>query len=265
MASTDLKQPFVVSSSPPTSGNETHSMDSGWGNEILSSLSQITGEQQPQYKPQVRDFGSISTEGEAKAIPDNLTPTSELEKQILQACSNGDLDALRTLLAHPEANPTNTPSSYQMLLIAIQQDRDLIVSHLLGIYKRTPITSTILSAALTHKSKPTFALLVDHDKRILEKPANDTQDSLLAIALADSDPAFAALVLRKGLDLETAIQRAREAQRSDIADLLRSSAQDEGLDTRPEFGARSDGERLQPTKLVEEEEPLPLYDENAIV
>lgn len=267
MAFTDSKQPFVVSLSPRNSESETNSMGPEWGDDILSSLNQITGESKPQFKPVVRDFGALPIEGEARAVPKYLTPTSELENKVLQACSDGDVERLRNLLSHPEASPMNTPSSYQMLLTSIQHNKAPIVSHILNIYKRTPITSPIVSAALAHKSIPIFSLLVEQDKRILEKPANDKQDTLMSIALKDSNPDFAAIILRKGLDLETAIQRARDVQRHDVVALLESAAHGEEENIPPEPGASLNGQTSQTTALAEqeEEEPLPLYDENAIL
>lgn len=265
MALTDSKEAFIVSFSPRTSDSETHSMGSEWGDDILSSLNQITGEVPAQLKPQLHDLTAPSSTTEALSIQEDLTPASELEKQILQACSDGDVVMLQKSLSHPSANPMNTPSSYQMLLTSVLHNKASTVSYLLNAYKRTPVTSAILSAALAHKSTPIFSLLFKQDSRILEKSVSDQQGSLLSVALKDPDPNFAAALLGQSPDLGATIRSAKDAGREDIVKVLESTAQGQGIEPKPVDNAKLGVEVPQPRVPSEEEEPLPLYDENAII
>ncbi|KAL9623044.1 MAG: hypothetical protein Q9160_002558 [Pyrenula sp. 1 TL-2023] len=240
-------------------------MGSEWGDDILSSLNSITGEVPPQLKPQLHDLMTPSSITEAPAIQEDLTPASELEKQILQACSDGDVATLQRSLSHPSANPMNTPSSYQMLLTSVLSNKASTVSYLLNAYKRTPVTSAVLSAALAHKSVPIFALLVKQDSRILEKSVSDQQGSLLTVALKDPDPKFAASLLGQSPDFGATIQSAKDAGREDIVKLLESAAQDQGIVPQSADSAELGDQTSQRRVSIDEEEPLPLYDENSII
>lgn len=226
----------------------THSQlsSSPWYNDTIKAIHAVNGQatspiDDDPYSDSTTLVDSVSSSeatSETRRASEDMTARMAEKHQLLQACSNGDLCAVRAVFAnlrvdtstssatqpsptsafyarrqstatttsHPRP-PTNLPISDirfllpTMLRLAVQHQHPEVMSYLFGTFPTLGVDERAVSAALEHRSTTIFSLLLTHDPSILNKPVGGHRGPPFCEALkTTTDSTLPSFLLDRGAD-----------------------------------------------------------------
>ncbi|MCJ1242380.1 hypothetical protein MMC14_010388 [Varicellaria rhodocarpa] len=135
---------------------------------------------------------------------------SNSAQTILQACADGNLQSLKSLLTNPvepqsglsfPRTENEQPAVSQMLTEAASHSQSAIIEYILATYTSVPFDEEIVRATIYSGSIPLFSTLLEKDPSIINKPFDMRGTPLAVAVMSQTSPLpFLRFLLTSGAD-----------------------------------------------------------------